>query len=67
MRLNGEPACAVNGKLLPFMTRAAYSGILSAPGCNIPAVITSIDLDQRVPALEDAVFNDLYPRVDAMN
>jgi uncharacterized protein involved in exopolysaccharide biosynthesis len=49
------------------MTRATYSAISPATGGNIPSMITSIDLDQRVSALEDAVFNDLYPRMDAMN
>jgi hypothetical protein len=55
---NGERHCAAIGKLLPFTTRTAYSAILSAAGGNISAVITSI-------GLEDAVFNDLYPRTDA--
>jgi chromosome segregation ATPase len=30
-------------------------------------MITLTDPEERISALEDAVFNDLYPRVDAMN
>lgn len=30
-------------------------------------MLTFTDLDERVSALEDTVFTDLYPKVDAMN
>jgi hypothetical protein len=44
---NGGLHCAVNGKLVPFTARTTYPAILPAAIGNIPAMITSIDLDQR--------------------
>ncbi len=39
------------------MARTTYSAILPVAGCSIPAMITSIDLDQRVSAMEADAMN----------
>jgi hypothetical protein len=51
---------------LRFWTRPYHQHFVGASP-YYPTMVTFTDLDERVSVLEDTVFAELYPKVDAMN